>query len=316
MYVIESGRSLADRLAGLVRTLCDRAKGWSELPMPMQTHCQFAAPGNVGFWALRFAAAFERAHALLRLLGGHWRESCPLGSGAVAGTSLAIDRGLQAAELGFGWPSVNALYSTSARDECVELLGVLGGIALHLQCFATDVIWFAQTALSWIVYPAAFATGSSMMPNKVNPDAMELLRGECAAIQAAHGQAVLLMKGLPSGYNRDLQCIKPVLRAAAEKTAWALELAGAFVEALDFDRAALEKSMRQGAIDATLRMEAMIREGAPMRDAHHAVAEALKSARKDESAPSVDAGAYQTLGGASPAETRRAAEEIAGRVGS
>jgi argininosuccinate lyase len=311
MYVIASGESLSADLRRLVEVICRRAKEWSELAFPLQTHCQFAAPGSVGFWALRYATAFDRLRMHARFLVAHWRRFCPLGSGAVAGSSIAIDRQLQATELGFERPSMNALYSTSTRDECLEFLAVGAQTALHLQSLATDVISYSQTPLKWTIYPGEFATGSSMMPNKTNPDAMELLRGECNAISAAHGHATLLMKGLPSGYNRDLQCIKPIMHETAERLRRMCGLAMAFLEQLGFDADRLAISLRQGNIDATLQMEKLVKDGAPLREAHHAVAAGLGDASDDFAATQLaELDRYQTIGSASPAETRRVADAL------
>lgn len=309
MFVIETGRGLGQALCRLVELFGQRAKEWSELAFPLQTHTQFAAPGTVGFWALRYAVALDRIRRHAKWLVGHWREACPLGSGAVAGSSIPIDRRIQARELGFEGPSKNALSSTTCRDEVLEYLAIAAQMAMHLQGFATDIIAFSQTPLSWTNYPKEFATGSSMMPNKSNPDAMELLRGECSAIAAKHGQALLLLKGLPSGYNRDLQCIKPLLRDTTESLRRMLELTTAFVEGLDFDAAKMEQALALGNVDATLRMEQKVKSGVPLRDAHHAVAQELAAATaKVDGQRLVEQ--YQTIGSAAPAETRRVADEL------
>jgi argininosuccinate lyase len=322
MYVLDAGRRVAQCLTKLIGVCCRRAKDWSTLEFPLHTHNQFAAPGNVGFWVLRYATAWHRARCHLDLCASQWRRHCPLGSGAVAGSSIPIDRSLQAAELGFDGPSLNALDSTSTRDECLELLSLATQIALHLQSLAADVIIFSQTPLSWTRYPAAFGTGSSMMPNKANPDAMELLRGGGCEVAAAHHQAVLLLKGLPSGYNRDLQCMKPVVSGAVDKLLALCALAEAFMQALEFDKSRLAGSLSMGAIDATFRMERKVLEGVPLRDAHHAVA-AERSATGSEDADTEGADAegagdggllsashYATMGSANPAETRRIADEL------
>jgi argininosuccinate lyase len=150
-----------------------------------------------------------------------------------------------------------------------------------------------------------------MMPNKVNPDAMELLRGECALVTSAHGQAVMLLKGLPSGYNRDLQCIKPLVRDALVKLDAMATMALRFLMRLDFNAEELAKSMALGQITATLRMESKVKSGMALREAHHAVAEEVRSspeavAQRD----ALTAAEYATVGSASPAETRRVADEI------
>lgn len=309
LYVIESGRGLAQDVRRLAVVLCRRAKTWAHLAFPLQTHCQFAAPGNVGFWALRFATGLDRTRRHLEFLVSEWRRHCPLGSGAVAGSSIPVDRHVQARALGFDGPSWNALDSTSTRDECLELLAVGAQAGLCLQSLATDVILFSQTPFGWTVYPPDFATGSSMMPNKTNPDAMELLRGECCAVSAAHGHALMLLKGLPSGYNRDLQCIKPLVRDALTTLGRMCEMATAFVEGLAFDKQRMREAMNLGAIDATLRMERSVMEGTPLREAHHAVAASLGDRGSSESM-TTDMDRYQTVGSASPAETRRVAEAL------
>ncbi len=315
MYVMDVGRTLDARLRQLIPLFCRRATDWSDLAYPLQTHTQFAAPGTIGFWALRYAVALDRIRRHTRLLVSLWRESCPLGSGAVAGSSIPIDRRVQAKKLGFDGPSKNALASTSCRDEVLEYLAIAAQTALQLQSFAADIVAFSQTSLGWTVYPKAFATGSSMMPNKSNPDAMELLRGECCKIASAHGQAILLLKGLPSGYNRDLQSLKPLLRDTAESLTRMLEMTAAFVEGLDFDKAKLAESLKLGQIDATLRMEQKVKNGLPLREAHHAIASELS----DRGGTTDSDGAklvvqYQTIGSASPAETRRVARELLAAV--
>ncbi|HNO79592.1 MAG TPA: argininosuccinate lyase [Phycisphaerae bacterium] len=313
MYAIDAGSKVADAARQLSLQLCDKAMQWAPLVFPLQTHCQFAAPGSVGFWALKYAAAFERSANRLSDSINAWKRACPLGSGAVAGSSIPIDRKTQATLLGFDGPSDNALDSTSTRDACLELLADAAHTALHLQSFATDVIAFAQTSLAWVAYPAAFGTGSSMMPNKTNPDAMELLRGECNAIVAAHNHALLIMRGLPSGYNRDLQCIKPVVQSSAELLTELLEMTTHFTEALAFRPENLKASLQMGHIDATLRMEEKVQDGMAMRDAHHAVAGDLDAAEPGRDIAAL-AKQYQTIGSASPEETVRIAKAMIQRI--
>jgi len=277
---------------------------------PLQTHAQFAMPGTVGFWVLRYAASANRTREHVRFFTDRWREFCPLGSAAAAGSSIPVDRRIQARELGFAQPSLNALASTSTRDECLEYLSLAAQIALHLQSIATDVIAFSQTPSGWTNYPKAFGTGSSMMPNKTNPDAMELLRGETCAVLAAHAEATMLLKGLPSGYNRDLQCIKPIVHRTAEKLSALLSMTTAFLEKLEFDRERLKVSLTLGNLDATLRMERLVKCGVPLREAHAKIAAELRDPGDEPSADDLNCHAYQTIGGASPTETRRVAEAL------
>lgn len=309
LYLIDAGRRLSGDLRDLVRVLCRQADVWTELIAPMQTHAQFAAPGTMGFWALRYAVAFDRARRRVQDGLSQWRRYSPLGSGAVAGSSISIDRGIQAAGLGFESPSLNALDATTTRDECLQFLSLATQIALHLQSFAADVIAFSQTPFSWVRYPHAFGTGSSMMPNKANPDAMELLRGKCCSVQSAHMELVLLLKGLPSGYNRDLQCCKPIVHQTADLLASLCMMTTAFVGDLDFDRERLNQALSMGGIGATLLMEQKVKSGMALRDAHHEVASATNL---DDLA--ADVTRYQTSGSANPAETRRIAGDLLARL--
>ena len=311
LYVIDCGTRLSAELRGLSVIACERAKKWAGLAFPLQTHQQFAAPGSVGFWLLRYATAFERVRRHLEACMEEWRRYCPLGAGAVAGSSIPLDRMIQARELGFAAPAPNALDATSTRDECLELLAVGTQLALHLQSLATDIIVFSQTSLGWTKYPRAFGTGSSMMPNKLNPDAMELLRGECNTVSAAHAEIVLLGKGLPSGYNRDWQCIKPIVNRAAEKLVSLVQMTAAFVEQLDFDTDRLAASLREGHVGATLRMEEIVQTGVPLRAAHHAVAAEVAQA-EDGAVPDISdpLKRYQTAGSTNPTEVCRVADAI------
>jgi argininosuccinate lyase len=311
LYTIAAGERLDVQLVELIRVACTQAAHWADLVMPLLTHTQYAAPGSPGFWVLRFATAFDRLRRQLAAALVEWRRYCPLGAGAVAGSSIPIDRVQQARLLGFEGPALNALDATSTRDDCLELLELATRCALHLQTLATDVVLFAQTPLAWVKYPAAFATGSSMMPNKLNPDAMELLRGESNAVAAAHAEVVGILKGLPSGYNRDLQCVKPVLHRAVQKLHMLLDLVNAFVAELDFDAERLAAAVRHGNIGATLRMEAQVLAGLPLREAHHAVATEVRAAN-DPAAPEIaePLGRYRTAGSANPGEVRRVAAEL------
>lgn len=310
LFLIDAGKQLSTQLAAMIALGCRRAVDWSDYAFPLQTHTQFAAPGTVGFWMLRYAVSWDRLRGHAKYYTGRWQETCPLGSGAVAGSSIPIDRGEQARLLGFAGPSPNALASTSTRDECVEFLALASQVALHLQSFAADIIAFSQTPLNWTRYPRAFGTGSSMMPNKINPDAMELLRGESCAIIAAWTEAVSLLKGLPSGYHRDLQCIKPIVHRAADRLDVLLAMTTAFLGQLEFDPERLRAALAMGHVDATLRMEQLVKQGTPLREAHGTVAAEVLASPTAEAGGAADLAAYQTTGGGNPTETRRVAEAI------
>ncbi len=312
LYVIQSSSQIEAALREWVLTTTEKAIRWADVTAPMQTHAQFAAPGTMGFWILRYAVSAERIMRLFSTARDQWEEHCPLGSAAVAGTSIPIDRDIQAASLGFRRPSLNALDSTSTRDECLQLLAILTQLSLHYQSFAADLLGFSQTPFGWVAYPAAFASGSSMMPNKVNPDAMELLRGRCCSVQAAYVQLLLILKGLPSGYNRDLQCCKPIVHAAVQETLTLTGLLTAFLADLEWNEQALLAALSQGRMAATLEMERKVLQGMPMRIAHHEVAASVDQCG-NEAQPN-DVRKYRSAGSAHPDETRRIANEIRRRL--
>ena len=293
----------------------------ADLQFPLQTHCPVRRTGQ-SWEAGRCVTptAFERGSAsrLALSLQSLWRASAALSDqGAVAGlvharstaTIQAIAAGVRRAR------RRTRSTATSRRDEtrAVELLA----LAAHLAT-APPVVGrptrsaFAQTPFSWLlpVCRAASMTGSSMMPNKSNPDAAELLRGESNGLHGALVHALTLLKGLPSGYNRDLQALKPVIRDAMERAVDLVALALALVEAMRFDAERLAESMGQGNIGATLRMERRVLDGVPLREAHHAEAAATGSDAPESSQR------YVTLGAGSPVEVRRAAEALIREHGS
>jgi len=306
LHLRAAGDELADSLDRLRARLVERVDDWADLEMPMQTHLQFAAPGSVGAWPLRYATSLARLSRQLDFLRGEWAHWCPLGAGAVAGSSLPIDRSLQAELLDFDEPWPSSLDATSSRDACLEMLAWCAQISLQLQALAADGQVFAQTPFSFTHYPKALATGSSMMPNKSNPDALELLRGEANAAAAAHVQATLILKGLPSGYQRDLQCVKPLVRDVPALVRDLLELAHAYVDALEFDAERVAAALATGDVGATLRMEARVAAGQALRDAHHSEADG-----KQDDTPDSGATAYVTHGSASPDAVRASARHVA-----
>lgn len=304
MYLVERGTTLRATLDGIVRLAADRALACAEVELPFQTHAQFAAPGSAGSWMLRHAHAFERDRRALAFWLTEWKAECALGAGAVAGSSIPIDRRRQAELLGFDGPAPNALDATSRRDELLQFFAWASQLGLHLQCLATDLLGFAQTPFGWLRPMPGLMTGSSMMPNKANPDAMELLRGEAGALHGAHVEALTLIKGLPSGYNRDLQCLKPRLHETVERVERLLTLTAAIVEAIEFDTDAIARTGALGDIQATLRMERRVLDGTPLREAHHLEADGAHTA--------TDLGMrdYRTAGSASPGEVERDARRL------
>jgi argininosuccinate lyase len=195
----------------------------------------------------------------------------PLGAAALAGTTLPIDRGLTAELLGFTEPAPNSLDVSSDRDFVIEFVSCLSLIAVHLSGWANEwIVWFS-TEFGFLKLPDALTTGSSIMPQKRNPDVLELIRGRSSRLIAALNQLLVLVKDLPLAYNRDLQEDKPPLFDSCD-TVWAcLELAAELVRGAELDRERIASRLEEGFLDATALMEYLIRRGVPMRTAHETV---------------------------------------------
>ena len=198
-------------------------------------------------------------------------NTSPLGTAALAGTSLPIDRGLTAAELGFDAPARNSLDVAGDRDFVVEFVGALALVAVHLSGWAEEWTLWCSTEFDMIRLPDAVTTGSSIMPQKRNPDVLELIRGKSARVIAAAGGLLVLLKGLPLAYNRDLQEDKPPLFDAVDTVTACLDLAPAIVAGAELKTAAITERLERGFLDATALMEYLVRHDVPMRTAHETI---------------------------------------------
>jgi argininosuccinate lyase len=196
---------------------------------------------------------------------------CGLGAAACAGTSLPIDRESTAQELGFEGVAANSLDVSSDRDFALESAFVLALIAEHLSGWAEEWILWSTVEFNFIKLPRQFCTGSSIMPQKINPDTLELTRGKAARVLGNLQTLMVLVKGLPLAYNRDLQEDKPPLFDSFETVRGCLELAIPIVEGAELQRASIAKRLDQGYLDATTLMEHLILKGIPQRSAHHLV---------------------------------------------
>jgi argininosuccinate lyase len=200
-------------------------------------------------------------------------NQCPLGAAAVAGTTLPIDRHWTAEALDFDAVAANSIDISSDRDFAVESVFVLSMIALHLSTWAEEWILWSTVEYGFIRLPHQFCTGSSIMPQKVNPDTLELTRGKSARVIGDLQTLIVLIKGLPLAYNRDLQEDKPPLFDAFDTVEACLELAVPIVDGAELNRASIESRLEYGYLDATTLMEALIKQGMPQRRAHHLVGE-------------------------------------------
>src|SRR5207302_258211 len=230
LFVIEAAAQLKRGLLALINALLMQAKAKLGVPMAGMTHMQHAQPILLSHFLMAHAEAFTRDVTRLQNAAAS-ADACPMGSGALAGNSFAIDRGAIARQLGFSKITANSLDAVSDRDFALDYLFALCGIATHLSRLAEDFVIFASQEFSYVILPDEYSTGSSLMPQKKNPDAWELIRGKTGRITAALFSLLTTLKGLPTGYQRDLQEDKEPVFAAHDQALAMVGVAGGAVAA-------------------------------------------------------------------------------------
>ena len=249
--------------------------------LPAYTHLQRAQPVLAPHYWLAYIEKFARDRG--RIADCRQRlNQCSLGVAAVAGTTLPIDREQTANSLDFDGVTANSLDTSSDRDFMLESAFVLSVIASHLSGWAEEWILWSTVEYNFIKIPQAFCTGSSIMPQKVNPDTLELTRGKSARVMGNLQTLMLLIKNLPLAYNRDLQEDKPPLFDSFDTIIAMLELAAPIVQGSELQRKSIASRLEQGYLDATTLMEWMIKKGMPQRRAHHLVGAIVGEAMQRE----------------------------------
>lgn len=262
-------------LRGLQQALVESAERERGLVLPGYTHMQRAQPVLAGHYFLAYVEKYQRDRD--RLADCRRRVNVlPLGAAALAGTSLPIDRDSVRRQLGFDALANNSLDVSSDRDFLLEFVFDLAVIALHLAGWAEEWIIWSTTEFNFLLLPDPFCTGSSIMPHKKNPDVLELIRGKSARVAADLQQLVMLVKGLPLAYNRDLQEDKTAVFDAFDTVAASLELAAALLRDTRFKRETIKARLEDGFLDATTLMEFLVAQGVPMRSAHEAVGKLVR----------------------------------------
>ena len=296
------------RVAGLQRAFVGRCDGDADAILPGYTHFQRAQPVLAAHYWLAYCEKLQRDR--LRLADCRRRVNVlPLGAAALAGTSLPIDRSDVAERLGFDAVAANSLDAVSDRDFALEFVFVLVLIAEHLSTWAEEWILWSTAEFNFLKLPQAFCTGSSIMPQKINPDVLELIRGKTARVIGSLQTLLVLVKGLPLAYNRDLQEDKPPLFDAFDTVRASLELAAPLVAAAELNRPAIAERLDRGYLDATALMEYLIRRNIPQRTAHKLVGRLVRKAMDrgvrlsdlaladfQEAHGELDAGVYDVLG--------------------
>lgn len=308
MWIRDALDGIDQRLETLQKAFLSRCDADFDIILPAYTHLQRAQPVLAPHYWLAYIEKLARDRD--RIADCRRRvNQCSLGVAAVAGTTLPIDRQQTAKSLGFEGVTANSLDTSSDRDFMMETAFVLSVIASHLSGWAEEWILWSTVEYNFIQIPQAFCTGSSIMPQKVNPDTLELTRGKSARVMGNLQTLMLLVKNLPLAYNRDLQEDKPPLFDSFDTIDAMLELAAPIVEGSVLNRESIAARLEQGYLDATTLMEWMIRRGMPQRRAHHLVGAIVGEAMKQavplsdlpievmqELAPELDETVYDCLG--------------------
>jgi argininosuccinate lyase len=275
LYVRAAIDQLRNDLAEICSAFAARAEQAGNSAMPAYTHLQHAEPVLVAHWLLAYVEMFLRDAD--RLADCRTRLNlCPLGSGAVAGATLPLDRAFMASELEFDSPTANSIDATSDRDFAIEFVNTLSLLSLHLSRWAEEMIIFSSQEFASVHLPEAYSTGSSAMPQKKNPDLLELVRGKTGRIVGHATALAITLKGLPLAYNKDLQETQQPIFDSAETMLALLPLVARFMKAVEFDAEKMNASAQSGFMNAWAAATYLVNRGIPSRLAHEQIGKAVK----------------------------------------
>jgi argininosuccinate lyase len=338
LFVREAIENLQTKVIDFVEIILERAKQAGNAVIPAHTHLQAAEPVLVAHWLLTYGEMLLRDHSRLR----DCRERlnfCPLGSGAVAGATLPLDREAMAAELGFSAPTANSIDATSDRDFAIEFVHAVSVLGIHLSRWAEEMILFSTREFGFVRLPESYSTGSSAMPQKMNPDALELIRAKVGRLAGTATTLLMTVKGLPLAYNKDLQETQEPVFDAADTSLHCVKTAIGVMRECEFDFARMGAAAESGFMNAMAAATYLASRGVPFRTAHEAIGKAvsfclergceLEDLHLEElkqfnpafdqdfySAITLDAvlGCHDVLGGTNPARVRAAIEHLNQRV--
>ena len=279
LFVINVSSEVQLRVAALIGALLAQAKARLGLPMAGMTHMQHAQPILLSHFLLAHAEAFTRDITRLQNAAAS-ADACPMGSGALAGNSFAINREAIAHDLGFSKITANSLDAVGDRDFALDYLFALSGIATHLSRLAEDFVLFASQEFSYVILSDEYSTGSSLMPQKKNPDCWELIRGKTGRITGALVSLLTTLKALPTGYQRDLQEDKEALFSANDQVADMLAIATGAILTTQFRDEKLRALANNPSLLATEAADYLVRKAIPFRLAHDLVGKILSEAEK------------------------------------
>jgi argininosuccinate lyase len=278
MWVRNACAQAAANIRELQRALVEAADRHADTVMPGFTHLQVAQPVTLGHHLLAYYEMLRRDVSRFADAGERMNES-PLGAAALAGTGFQLDRDSTAKTLGFDRPTANSLDSVSDRDFALDYLGAAAQCSLHLSRLAEELIIWASPQFGFVKLSDAFSTGSSIMPQKRNPDAAELVRGHSGRIMGCLTSLMVTMKGLPLAYSKDMQDDKEPVFEACDLLAISIEALGGMIETIEFVPERMRAAAEQGFSTATDLADWLVREaGVPFREAHHITGAAVKAA--------------------------------------
>ena len=267
MYLREETKSVSGLLLDLIRELAGKADEHLETVMPGYTHLQRAQPITLAHHLMAYANMFCRD--VERLSDAAARMNfCPLGNGALAGTTYPIDRQMTAKALGFTAPAANSLDGVSDRDFCIELCSAFSTIMMHLSRFSEEIIAWCSWEFKFIELDDAFATGSSIMPQKKNPDVTELIRGKTGRVYGDLMTLLTMMKGLPLAYNKDMQEDKEAIFDAVDTVKLSLSTFTPMLRTMTVLKENMRAAAAKGFINATDCADYLTKKGVPFRDAY------------------------------------------------
>ena len=339
LYLKRAVPALCAALTEAMKTLLDQAEKHTASVMPGYTHLQRAQPVTLGHHLAAWCAALDRDRgrfesALERL------DECPLGAGALAGSGLPLDRDAVARELGFREPALNSMDAVADRDFALEIAGACAITMTHLSRFCEDVVIWASEEFKFIDLAESWSTGSSIMPQKKNPDFAELIRGKAGRTAGNLVTLLTLLKGLPYAYDKDLQEDKEALFDSLDTVGRCLRMFRGMMASASFNTGRMEAACTGGFLEATDAAEYLVRRGLPFRRAHEAAAllvrdciaggersiAGLSLERLKARSPLFEADVYEALspgacvrarslpGGPAPGEVRRQIAALRGRL--
>jgi argininosuccinate lyase len=308
LWLRDEIETLQAGIAQLQNAFVQLASKHTSDPMPAYTHLQRAQPIVIAAYLLSFVEQLERDSVRLKNCRAILNAS-PLGAGAIAGSTLAIDRKSTTQQLGFADIVYNSIDAISDRDFCAEFIFDCALLAAHLSRWAEDWIIFSTNEFGFLRIDDAFCTSSSMMPQKRNPDVLELMRAKTGAVYGSLVAMLTILKGQPSGYNRDLQEDKVHVFSTADTMEKSLEIAAAVVSHTTFRTEEILAGLESGFLDATALAEYLVKKGIPFRKAHGIVGSLVVHCEKQgkqlgqlsleefkECSSVIDAGVYDSLG--------------------